>query len=158
MVLEPWAGSRRAPRLRLLSWWAGSCGANLRVTPRPHPCGAVMGGPPPAGPGPPQAGPHIVPGLRLLLLQASSCETDLRVPPRPRPCGAAVGGPLRAGPGPPRAGPGPPRAGPRIMYREGRLALADGCTGHASVQIRSRAASRTAQDLCAVQIRSPGNS
>ena len=151
MVLEPWAGSRRAPRLRLLSWWAGSCGADLRVTPRPHPCGAVMGVPAPAGPGPPQAGLRIVSGLRLLLLQASSGETDLRVPPRPRPCGAAVGGPLRAG-------PGPPRAGPRIMYREGRLALADGCTGHASVQIRSRAASRTAQDLCAVQIRSPGNS
>ena len=75
------AGSRRVLRLRLLLRWASSCGTDLRVTPRPHPCGAVMGGPPPAGPGPPQAGPHIVPGLRLLWLQASSCGTDLRVTP-----------------------------------------------------------------------------
>ena len=85
MVLESArAGSRRAPRLRLM-WSCRAAhtlrGGDLRVTPRPHPCGAVMGGPLPAGPGPPQAGPHIVPGLRLLWLQASSCGTDLRVTP-----------------------------------------------------------------------------
>ena len=73
----PQAGLRIVSGLRLLLLQASSCETDLRVPPRPRPCGAAVGGPPrashgppragpgppQAGPGPPQAGPHIVPGL-----------------------------------------------------------------------------------------------